>query len=227
MRIGIFGTGGVGRTLAAALVERGHDVMLGTRDVARTLAHDPSGAAGGTPFRVWLAEHSPARLGTLDAAAAHGEVLINATAGGGSIAALQMAGEANLRGKVLLDIANPLDFSRGMPPTLTVCNTDSLAEQIQRAFPALKVVKTLSTMTAALMVNPGQLADGDHHVFVSGNDAEAKAAVSQYLREWFGWREVIDLGDITSARGVEMWLPLWLRLWGSLQTPLFNVKIVK
>ncbi|NTU64818.1 MAG: NADP oxidoreductase, partial [Chloroflexi bacterium] len=134
--------------------------------------------------------------------------------------------EANLNGKTLIDISNPLDFSKGMPPTLFVKDSDSLAEQIQRAFPKVNVVKTLNTMTASVMVNPGQLAGGDHTVFVSGNDAGAKAQVAELLKG-FGWRDIIDVGDITTARGTEMLLPIWIRLMGALQTPFFNFKIVK
>ena len=145
----------------------------------------------------------------------HGEMVINATNGTGSLNALRLAGEQNLDGKILLDASNPLDFSQGMPPTLAVCNTDSTGEQIQRAFPKVKVVKGLNTVTALLMVNPALVNNGDHTLFVCGNDAEAKAQVTAWLREWFGWRDVLDLGDITSARGAEMYLPLWLRLWGA------------
>jgi predicted dinucleotide-binding enzyme len=125
-----------------------------------------------------------------------------------------------------MDISNPLDFSRGMPPTLFVCNDDSLGEQIQREFPQTMVVKTLNTLTASLMVNPGLLADGDHTVFVSGNDQAAKSQVSKWLAEWFGWKHILDLGDITTARGVEMYLPLWLRLWGALGTGMLNIKVI-
>jgi len=210
MKIGIMGTGMVGQILAGKLVESGHEVTIGTRDVARTLA-----------------SANPGPYGNLAEAAAHSEVLINATAGTGALPALQSAGEANLNGKILLDLSNPLDFSKGMPPSLTVCNTDSLGEQIQRAFPKLKVVKTLNTVNAYVMINPRQVADGDHHIFVSGNDASAKAKVVDYLKNWFGWKEVIDLGDITTARGSEMLLPIWVRLFGVLQTPMFNFKIVK
>ena len=143
-----------------------------------------------------------------------------------SIAALEAAGRDNLAGKVLLDIANPLDFSQGFPPSLFVSNTDSLGEQIQAAFPELKVVKSLNTMNAFLMVDPRQLADGDHTVFVSGNDAEAKKTVTGLL-ESFGHTDVIDLGDISTARGTEMLLPIWMRLYGALNNPMFNFKIVR
>ena len=127
----------------------------------------------------------------------------------------------------MLDISNPLDFSRGMPPSLSVCNTDSLGEQLQRAFPRLRVVKTLNTTNAMVMVNPGAVAGGDHSMFVCGNDADAKAKVKGWLGEWFGWRDVIDLGDITTSRGTEMLLPIWVRLWGALGTPMFNFKIAR
>jgi predicted dinucleotide-binding enzyme len=153
-------------------------------------------------------------------------LIVNATAGAVSLEALEQAGEDNLSGKVLIDISNPLDFSKGMPPTLSVVNTDSLGEQIQRRFPEAKVVKTLHTMNAYLMVDPAQLAGGDHSVFVSGDDPEAKAAVTDLLRS-FGWTDIIDLGDITTARGTEMMLPVWLRLFGALQKPVFNFKIVR
>jgi hypothetical protein len=165
-------------------------------------------------------------LGTFGDAAAHGEMVVNATAGTVSLEALEQAGEENLNGKILIDISNPLDFSKGMPPTLSVSNTDSLGEQIQRRFAEARVVKTLHTMNAYLMVDPTQLAGADHTVFVSGDDAGAKSTVTELL--WsFGWTDIIDLGDITTARGTEMLLPVWLRLFGALQKPIFNFKIVR
>lgn len=227
MNIGILGTGIVGRTLAARLVELGHDVMIGTRDPATTLARQQPDGMGNPPFSVWQAQYKNVRLGTFAEAARHGTLLMNATNGFASVDALGAAGAANLNGKVMLDISNPLDFSRGMPPSLFVCNTDSLGEQLQHAFPQAKIVKTLNTVTASLMVNPGQLSDGDHQMYVAGNDAAAKAQVVDLLKTWFGWKQVIDLGDISNARGLEMMLPLWLRLFGALQTPLFNFKIVR
>jgi hypothetical protein len=150
----------------------------------------------------------------------------NATAGAVSLEALEQAGDENLNGKILIDISNPLDFSKGMPPTLWVSNTDSLGEQSQRRFPEARVVKTLHTMNAYLMVDPTQLAGADHTVFVSGDDAEAKTTVTELLRS-FGWTDIIDLGDITTARGTEMLPPVWLRLFGALQKPIFNFKIVR
>jgi hypothetical protein len=226
MNIGVLGTGSVGQIIGAKLAERGHEVMIGTRDVAQTLARTEPDFMGNPPFRVWHEGHPQVKLGTFAQAAAHGAILINATAGMGSLDALKLAGANNLNGKVLMDISNPLDFSSGMPPTLSVCNTDSLGEQIQREFPAVKVVKTLNTMNANLMVNPALLS-ASHDIFVSGNDAAAKARVSAFLRDEFGWQSVIDLGDITSARSVEMLVTIWLRLFGALQTPLFNFKVVK
>ena len=226
MKISVFGTGTVGRILAAKLVELKHEVMIGTRDPGKTLARTESDPMGNQPFSTWLDQNPEVKLGTLAEAAAYGALIVNATNGGGSMDALKTAGEKNLSGKILIDIANPLDFSKGMPPTLSICNNDSLGEQIQRAYPGLKVVKTLNTMGAHLMVNPRQLANGEHSVFVSGNDAEAKVTVSELLRN-FGWVDIIDLGDITTARGTEMYMPIWIRLWGALQTPQFQLKVVR
>jgi predicted dinucleotide-binding enzyme len=227
MNIGILGAGMVGQTLSGKLAELGHNVMVGTRDVDQTLANATPHPYGFPAFSVWVKEHPAVKVGTYAATAQHGELLINATNGNGSLHALQLAGEANLNGKVLIDVSNPLDFSQGNPPLLSVCNDDSIGEQIQRAYPQVKVVKTLNTVTASLMVDPQQLADGDHHLFISGNDAAAKAQVVAFLKDEFGWREILDLGDITTARGTEMYLPLWLRLWGALGTGVFNVKIVQ
>jgi predicted dinucleotide-binding enzyme len=227
MNIGVLGTSVVGQTISGKLVELGHDVIIGTRDVAQTLARTDPHPWGLPPFSAWLQQHAGAHVGTFADAARHGEIVINATNGMGSLAALKQAGESNLNGKILLDLANPLDFSQGMPPTLSVCNTDSLGEQIQRAYPQVRVVKTLNTVTASLMVNPGQLADGNHHLFVSGNDAQAKAHVTELLTTWFGWKHIIDLGDITTARGTEMYLPIWLRLWGALGTGVFNIQVIR
>jgi predicted dinucleotide-binding enzyme len=226
MNIAVLGTGMVGRTLAAALAEKGHSVQMGTRDVRATLARTESGGMGQPSFAQWHAEFPGVQVTALADAAAFGELVFCALSGHGTLSGLQEAG-AGLNGKILVDIANPLDFSKGMPPTLTVVNTDSLGEQIQRQFPAARVVKTLNTVTAPLMVNPQAVAGGDHTLFVSGNDAEAKAAVTGYLREWFGWQQIIDLGDITTARGTEMVLALWIRLMVALGTPMFNYKIVR
>ena len=152
--------------------------------------------------------------------------MVNATHGAGSIAALTLVGADNLTGKVLLDVANALDFSAGMPPSLLVPDTESLAEQIQRAFPGARVVTSLNTMGAPVMAFPDRVAGGEHSVFLSGNDDDAKKVVTGLL-ESLGHTDVIDLGDITTARGPEMYLPLWLRLWGAVGTGMFNIKVVR
>ncbi len=213
MNIGILGTGSVGATIGSKLLALGHSVKMGARSAANEKA------------AAWAGSQGPhASHGIFTDAAAFGEMVFNCTAGQASLAALEQAGADNLNGKVLVDVANALDFSRGMPPSLAVPSTDSLGEQIQRAFPGARVVKTLNTMNAQVMVNPA-LVPGDHDVFVGGNDAGAKAQVTALLRD-FGWRSIIDLGDITSARGVEMILPLWVGLLGVKQTPVFNFKVV-
>jgi len=227
MNIGILGTGIVAKTIAGKLSSLGHAVKLGTREVKATLARSEPDMAGGPPLRTWLESQPRVTLGTYAEAAAHGELVICALSGQGALPGLQSAGAEALGGKILIDISNPLDFSKGMPPSLSVANTDSLGEQVQRAFPTTKVVKTLNTVNAFLMVDPQQLAGGDHSMVVCGNDAGAKAEVTRILKAWFGWKDVVDLGDITNARGSEMFLPLWVRLYGALQTPMFNIKIVR
>ncbi len=214
MRIGVLGTGDVGRRLGSKLVSLGHEVKMGSR------------TAGNAKAAEWTKANGPkASAGTFAEAAKFGEVVFNCTAGAVSLEALKQAGAKNLGGKALVDVANPLDFSKGMPPTLTVCNTDSLGEQIQRAFPDAKVVKALNTMGNEVMVNPG-LVPGEHEVFVCGNDPQAKAKVIEILRA-FGWKSPIDLGDITAARGTEMVLPLWVRLMVTLKIRNFNFKIAR
>jgi predicted dinucleotide-binding enzyme len=215
MKLGVLGTGIVGTTIGTKLVQLGHEVMMGSR----TKNNEKAAA--------WVKANGPkAFQGTFADAAQFGEMLFNCTSGMASVDALKLAGATNLKGKILLDIANPLDFSKGMPPTLSVCNTDSLGEQIQRAFLDVKVVKTLNTMNCKIMVNPSQV-PGEHDVFVSGNDRAAKARVTEILKGWFGWKSAIDLGDITTARGTEQLVALWLRLMGTLGTANFNFKIVK
>jgi predicted dinucleotide-binding enzyme len=225
MRYAVLGTGIVGRTIAAKLASLGHEVVIGTRDPKATLARTEPDGYGNPPFAQWHAAYPQVRLEAFTEAAAFGETVVNTTAGAASLAALAAAGAENLHGKVLLDIANPLDFSQGMPPSLNPVNTDSLGEQIQRTYPGVKVVKTLNTMNCSVMVEPSRVA-GEHNVFVSGNDAGAKKAATELLVS-FGWPEasVIDLGDITTARGTEMLLPIWLRLWGAVGHADFNFHI--
>lgn len=217
MKIAVLGTGIVGTTIGSRLIELGHEVKMGSRSPDNEKA------------KTWASQHpSKASYGTFrDAAGFSSGIAFNCTHGVASIDALKAAGEENLAGKILVDVANPLDFSKGMPPTLSVCNSDSLGEQIQREFPRLKVVKTLNTMNCFIMVNPGKLPE-PHNVFMAGNDAEAKQTVIQLLNN-FGWQEawIVDLGDISKARGLEMFLPLWVNLYGALGHADFNVKIVK
>jgi predicted dinucleotide-binding enzyme len=216
MRIGVLGTGAVGRAIATKLVELGHEVHMGSRT-----AHNEAAAA-------WAAENGKrANAGTFADAAEFGELIFNCTSGAGSLDALTAAGPANLAGKILVDVANALDLSHGMPPSLFVCNTDSLGEQIQAAFPDARVVKALNTINADVMVEPPRV-PGEHIVFVCGNDSQAKVEVTRLLGE-FGWPgdRVIDLGDITSARGTEMYLALWLRLYGVVGAPDFNITLAK
>jgi len=223
MKIAVLGTGMVGKAIAFRLNELGHHVLLGTRSVQETLEKPLK--AGQESMASWLATATGIQLATFENAAAEAEIVFNCTSGQASLAALQAAGTKNLAGKVIVDIANPLDFSKGMPPTLNPVNDDSLGEQIQRAFPESRVVKTLNTMTATVMVNP-TLLRGPHTVFLSGNDTSAKEKVKELLSQ-FGWKaeNTLDLGDITTARGTEMFLPLWIRMWGALGTAQMNIHI--
>lgn len=215
MKFGVLGSGMVGSTIATKLASLGHEVKMGSRDAANPKA------------KAWVASAGRgASQGTFADAAAFGEIVFNCTNGMGSIDALKSAGAAALRGKILVDVANPLDFSKGMPPTLFVSNNDSLGETIQRTFPEAKVVKALNTVNAAIMVAPGKL-PGDHDLFVCGNDAAAKARIIRLLQKEFGWKSVNDVGDISAARATESYLHLWLRLYGALQTADFNVHVVR
>lgn len=226
MKIAVLGTGMVGQSIAAKVAQLGHETMIGTRNVNDTLARDTGDNYGNPPFKDWLANHANIKLGTYHEAAGFAELIVNATNGAGTLPALELAGKENLSGKVLLDVSNPLDFSKGMPPSLTVCNTDSLGEQIQRAFPDCKVVKSLNTMNAYIMVNPSLLPE-DHHVFLSGDDADAKGVVKDLLQS-IGWKapNILDLGDITTARGAEQLVPIWIRIWTAFKNPAFNFKVV-
>ncbi len=216
MHIAILGTGMVGSTLGSKMIALGHKVRMGSR------------TAGNEKAVAWVnANGANASQGSFADAAAFGELAFNCTSGSGSLAAMEAAGPANLKGKILIDVSNPLDFSKGMPPSLSVCNTDSLGEQIQRALPGTRVVKALNTMACTLMIDAGLLAGGDTSVFMCGNDAGAKETVAGILKKDFGWKDVVDLGDLTAARGQEMILPIWLRLWGTFKTPNFNFKMVR
>ena len=214
MKIGVLGTGTVGQTVAGALASRGHEVRMGAREAGNEKAAAWAQKAGGK------ASH-----GTFADAAAFGEIVFNCTNGAGSLAALKSAGAEKLSGKVLVDVANPLDFSKGMPPTIFTAQGDSLAEQIQREFPKARVVKALNTVNANVMFHPEKV-PGESDLFVCGNDADAKQRVTALLKE-FGWKSVIDLGDVSGARGLEAYLLLWLRLWGAVGKPEFNIRVVR
>ena len=206
-------------TIAARLDELGHHVVVGTRD--------PGATAGREDYAEWAAAEPGIELATYADAAAGAELafVVDQRPGDARSTSWTRPATTNLAGKVLVDVSNPLDFSQGFPPTLFVKDTDSLAEQLQRAHPEALVVKALNTMNASVMVRPDSLGEPSS-VFVSGDDAEAKATVTGLL-ESFGHTDVIDLGDLITARGAEMYLPLWLRLMGSLGTASFNIKVVR
>jgi predicted dinucleotide-binding enzyme len=216
VRIGVLGTGAVGRAIATRLGELGHEVTMGSR------------SAGGEALAEWVAGAGEGAKGAdFATAAAEAELLFNCTAGIASLQALEAAGADNLAGKTLIDVAVPLDFSAGFPPSLAVCNDNSLGEQIQAAFPQTRVVKALNTVNSAVMVDPGRIR-GDHSIFVCGDDGAAKAQVSALL-EAIGWpaESIVDLGGIEAARGTEMYLPLWLRLYGHFGDADFNVSLAR
>ncbi len=218
MKIGILGSGVVGNTLGTALITKGHDVKMGSREAANEKAAEFTKANG-----------KNASQGTFEDAALFGDIIFNCTKGEHSLEALKLAGEQNLAGKILVDVANPLDFSKGMPPTLSLVNDTSLGETIQTAFPETKVIKTLNTLNCTLMIDANKLANGDHNLFICGNDVNAKQTVKEFLYNNFNWKieSIIDLGDITNSRGTEQLLPIWIRLWGALGTAEFNFKIVR
>jgi predicted dinucleotide-binding enzyme len=214
MKFGVLGTGMVGQTLATKLVALGHEVAMGSR------------TANNEKARQWAAKAGPkGRAGTFKDAARFGEIVLNCTEGMVSLEALRTVDRKDLAGKILIDVANPLDGSKGGVPVLSVCNADSLGESIQREFPEARVVKSMNTCNCNVMVDPGRV-KGDHDIFLCGNDPKAKEQVAALLRD-FGWRSVIDLGDISNARGTEQLLPLWMRLYGLFQSPDFNFKIVR
>ncbi len=215
MKIGVLGTGMVGRTIGTKLVQLGHDVRMGSRTADNPKALEWVRSTGGGTT-----------CGTFADAAAHGEIVFNCTSGSGAILALNMCGAANLNGKILIDVTNPLEFAEGASPSLSICNTDSLGEKIQKTFPDLRVVKTLNSVNCRVMVEPS-LIKSDHDMFISGNDIEAKKKVIEILKDWFGWKSIIDLGDISGARSQEMMLPMWLRLMGIYGSPDFNFRVVR
>lgn len=227
MKIAVIGTGMVGQALAGRLSVLGHDVVIGTRDVAVTLARKAPDARGAMVLSKWLESHSAVRVLSFAEAGDHAELIINATGGMTSLDALHQVGANKLEGKVLLDVSVPLIRSTEKPPVLTVSNTDSVGEQIQRAFPGALVVKSLNTVWCEIMINPARL-PGHHDMFIAGNAQSAKRTVTGLL-EQFGWPadSIIDLGDITGARAMEMYSRLTFALakqWGHFD---FNLAIVR
>ena len=214
MQIGVLGSGLTAQTIGSKLIQLGHEVMLGSREEANANAVAWAKDQGG--------QH--ALYGTFMNAAAFGEIIFNCTLGSASLDALERAGAENLKDKILVDTSNPLDRSTDQW-SLTVCNTDSLGEQIQRAYPEVRVIKTLNTVNANVMVDPAKLLERTH-VFVSGDDIEAKATVVRILRDWFGWKEIIDLGGIETSRSVEMYVLLWHSLRNAISSQRFNIKVV-
>ena len=223
MKIGIIGSGVVAQTLGAKLCELGHDVAIGTRDPQKL--DDKKNFTGS--LREWLGKvGGKGKVVTFADAASSGELLINATSGTISVEALKLAGAGGVGAKILIDTANFLDHSQGMPPRALATQDNCLAEQIQAAFPNLKVVKCFNTIGAPVMVNPRAVKGGDHTIFLSGNDGGAKSVVSELLRS-FGWSDILDLGDVSSARGPEMYMAMWIRLWGATGTGMLNIKVVR
>ena len=216
MKIAVLGTGTVGNTIGSRLIGLGHEVKMGSRIRGNEKATEWASGNG-----------AKATEGTFADAAAFGEFIFNCTKGIATLEVLKQAGAQNLEGKIVIDVSNGLDASDGGFPILSPCNTDSLGEQIQREFPGAKVVKTLNTMWCGIMMNPRMLND-THQVYMSGNDADAKNTVREMLHS-LGWmdEEIMDLGDISTSRGIEMILPLWIRIYSATKNGAFNLKIVK
>ena len=216
MQICVLGTGAVGRTVAGRLDDLGHTVTMATRDPDATSAREDHAA--------WAAGHPGVRLVPFAGCTAGADLVVNALGGDVTLDVLGQVGDG-LAERVLLDLSNPLDHSHGFPPRLFVADDDSLAERIQRAHPDVRVVKTLNTMNNAVMVDPARLGEPTT-VFVSGDDAGAKALVTGLLRE-LGHVDVIDLGGIETARGPEMFLGLWVRTAVALGESDFNIRVVR
>lgn len=214
--IGVLGTGMVGSTIASKMIQLGYSVKMGSRSATNEKAVAWAASSG-----------SAASHGTFEDAARFGEVVFLCSKGDATLDVIKLAKPASFKGKVVIDISNPLDFSKGMPPSLIpqFANTNSLAEEVQKMLPGAHVVKTLNIVNCEVMVNPRK-SGGDPTMFMSGNDPQAKKTVKSILNQ-FGWNDIIDLGDITTARGTEMILPLWARTWAATQNGYFGFKIVR
>jgi 8-hydroxy-5-deazaflavin:NADPH oxidoreductase len=230
MKVSILGTGNVGQTFAEKFISLGHQVMMGTRNVNDTMERKAADNYGSLPFGEWHAKNEKVQLGTFAAAAEYGDIILNALQGAVTISTIKSCKSTDFDGKIIIDIANPLDFSKGFPPSLLegLNNTNSLGEEIQKLLPNSKVVKTLNTMYSGIMVNPAMINNGNHTNYVCGNDADAKTKVKEILKS-FGWKDesILDLGDLTNARGTESTLLIWTRIYGATQSGAFNLSIVK
>lgn len=220
MNIGVLGTGMVGETIATALVQKGHQVCIGSRN-----AHNEKGAA-------WVKKNSKnGSQGDFGAAAAFGELVFLCLNGEHTLEAIRSIDSVHLQQKILIDLTNPLDFSQGMPPRILegMGNSNSLGEEVQKTLPNTYVVKTLNTITAKLMVEPKLVNGGDHTLFICGNHTDAKNKVKHFLVDTFGWKpaQVLDLGGIEAARGTEAYVPFWVGIMQAMGTPMFNVKVVQ
>lgn len=220
MKIGVLGTGTVGESIASALVEKGFDVMMGSRTQNNKKAAE------------WVAQaNEHASQGNFNDAAAFGDMLFLCLNGANAMQAINTIDKENLAGKIVVDITNPLDFTKGLPPQIVegLGNSNSLGEEIQKAMPESKVVKTLNTVNYKLMVDAREVNKADHNLFMCGDDAEAKNKVRKFVADHFYWKadRIIDLGGIESARAIEAIVPFWVLVYRSLGTPLFNFKIVK
>lgn len=213
MQIGILGTGEVGRTLATGFAGAGHDVMIAGRTEAKAAE------------RTREVKTAALKTGTFTDAAAFAELVVLSVSGSVAVDVLRSVSR-QVSGKVVIDTTNPLSFPEGKPMQLLVANSDSLAEQLQRVVPDARIVKALNMMNSRVMIEPAML-KGEHVACIAGNDPAAKRSVEERLQSDFGWSQIIDLGDITAARGMESWMHLWLKLWGSLGTAQFNIGIVR
>jgi predicted dinucleotide-binding enzyme len=198
MRIGVLGSGQVGGGIARKLASLGHDVMMGSRSASQKAQEFPR-----------------LKLGTAPEAAAHGEWVVNALPGETS---LHVLGQCEIDGKILIDIAN---YETAVDRPIAT----PLGEAIQEAHPRVRVVKTLNSVSAHLMVDPGNLQQR-HSVFIASNDAAAKREVTRLL-ESFGWQDIIDLGDLGACRAMEQLIPLWMRLDQRFEGPQFNLAVVR
>ena len=216
MKYAVLGTGTVGHTLASKLVQLGHQVGMGARE------------PGNEKALAWAEGHGArARSGSFADMSTGADRVIVATAGGAIVEVAAAMGDESVAGKLVIDVSNPLDFSRGMPPSLVpgLSNTTSAAEVLQAKLPSARVVKTLNTMNHLLMVDPSRV-PGPHDVFLCGDDEHAKTETREMLAE-FGWTDPVDLGGLSAARGLEGLMPFWLSMWGAVGSPDFNYHIAR